>query len=396
MKKQFKHLVLYFPLLITLSAFSGNTQNQFTHIASKNNRSCNGNCTMLDIPQLNNNPKAILFVTLKDKSVNPHPFGAYYFKGKWNIMNLDQAAIPDGAKFTVEYFINPDQDHFQYLIKKENLQQKDGSAFIDHPALNNHPDAQFSVFHSWVPEAKEYGNREEVQVQYDPGAGKWVLSIVSNLVNKSLPVNSAYNINITSAGNATTKPVNTTPVNTTPVNTTPAITNPNPTSNANSVSGPIIGIYMTVWVSGTKLPGDNIKAKHVDQTELLGYELGVVTARDAATGQASGRRSHEPVIIKCPMGYPGTPPILNALIKSQSLTVLLDFYTIDQATGTEVINYSVKLSNVLVAGFREIYAEDAALNTMPGGIKRSYNEIKFTFKKIEFISATGGIVEDNN
>ena len=381
MKKQFKYLVLYFPLLISLSAFSGNSQNQFTHIASKENNSCNGNCTMLDIPQLNGNPKAIIFVTQKEQGLNPHPIGVYYFKGRWNIMNLDQAGIPAGSEFEVEYFINPDKEHFQYLIKKGNFRQKDGSAFIDHPALNNHPDAQFSVFHSWVPEAKEFGNRQEVQVQYDPGADKWVLSIVSNMVNKSLPVNSAYNINITSAGKSNTNPTN---------------TNTNLTSNAGGFTGPILSIYMSVWVNGNKLPGQNIRVPYMDQTQILDYDMGVVTAREAASGRSAGRRQHEPFTIKCEMGYTATIMLFDALVNAKPITLTLDFISQDPSTAAEGLNYSVKLTGALVTSFKEIF-EEIGLNSVANSAnaRKSYNEIKFSYTKIEFIDA-GGLSAQNS
>ena len=53
--------------------------------------------------------------------------------------NLDQAGISQGAKFTVQYVTGADQNHFQYIIKNEDLLKegsaylRDGSAAIDHP-----------------------------------------------------------------------------------------------------------------------------------------------------------------------------------------------------------------------------------------------------------------------
>jgi type VI secretion system Hcp family effector len=372
MKKQFKYLVLYFPLLITLSAFSGNSQNQFTHIASKENRSGNGDGTMLDIPQLNGNPKAIIFVTQKEQGLNPHPIGVYYFKGRWSIMNLDQAGIPAGSEFEVKYFIDPDKDHFQYLIKKENLRQKDGSAFIDHPALNNHPDAQFSVFHSWVPEAKEYGNRQEVQVQYDPGADKWVLSIVSNMVNKSLPVYSAYNINITSAGKSNTKPTTTNPPNTNTTNTNPA----NTTTTGPSNTGTIVEMFMTVWADGVKLPGESDRKDHLDKIEIVDYSMGVNTAREAGSGMSTGRVQYDPIMIKKFTGGAATIPYFKAFSKPQSLVVIIETYTTAQATGQTMLNYTIKLTGAKIAGFSQV-RESISLGF--------FDIIKIVFQKIEFI-----------
>lgn len=65
-------------LLICLS-INSHTQKQFTHTATKANNNCNGNCTLLDIPELNNNPVAIIWVTPileTGINLNPHPYNS--------------------------------------------------------------------------------------------------------------------------------------------------------------------------------------------------------------------------------------------------------------------------------------------------------------------------------
>ncbi len=46
-------------LLIALSASAAYAQQQFTHTVTRLNKSCNTTCTVLDVPELNNNPAAI-------------------------------------------------------------------------------------------------------------------------------------------------------------------------------------------------------------------------------------------------------------------------------------------------------------------------------------------------
>ena len=136
-----KFLAILF-LLFTLSITA---QKQFTITATKENNYCNSTCTTLDNPDLNNNPAAIIWVTpvLKDGlNLNPHSIGVYYFENKWRIFNWDQKPMPPGAEFKVEYVTNADQNHFKYIVNNDIL-QPDGSALIDHPALNNNPTAQF-------------------------------------------------------------------------------------------------------------------------------------------------------------------------------------------------------------------------------------------------------------
>jgi hypothetical protein len=111
MKKQ---TLLYSIIWIVLSSHG---QKQFIHTASKENISCNYDCTILDIAELNNNPDAIIWVSPileKGVNLNPHPVGVYYFGKKWNIFNLDQKPIPADAKFNVEYVTSPDKTHFKF------------------------------------------------------------------------------------------------------------------------------------------------------------------------------------------------------------------------------------------------------------------------------------------
>ena len=225
------NIILY---SIVFIAISSHAQQPFTHTATKANIFCNYDCTLLDVPELNNNPEAIILVTPileKGENLNPHPIGVYYFKNKWSIFNLDGKAIPAGAMFNVEYVARPDATHFQYLITRENL-QGDGSSFIDHPALNNKPNSQFRFITSWVPELHgATANRDEVTIQFNADAGKWYFS---NTNKKPLFARVAFNIIIPNEGNTVADPVKGNPdisigepktiIN--PVENVPVITNP--------------------------------------------------------------------------------------------------------------------------------------------------------------------------
>ncbi len=185
MKQQNRYtnvLILFFSLN-TLSSFA---QQKFIHTASKENISCNYDCTQLDVAALTNNPAAVIFVTpVLDKGIiqNPHPIGVYYFKSQWHIFNLDSKPIPAGSVFSVEYFSSPDETHFQYSFSRTDI-QADGSAFIDNWHFNNNPTVRFTSFPSWNPATQgAVTNREETTVSYNYGAGK---SQVSNTNNKPM------------------------------------------------------------------------------------------------------------------------------------------------------------------------------------------------------------------
>lgn len=194
-------------ILILLIALSSQAQNQFTIISSKENISCNSDCVVMDIPELNNNPEAIIWVTpvIDDGlNLNPHPIGVYFFENQWRIFNTDQEAMPPGAKFTVDYVTRPDANHFRYVVTNDLL-QSDGSSVIDHPALNNNPRAQFNYFHNWNPsEQPGDKNRNEVSVNYNGDSGKW---FISNTNKINLVPGDAYNIIISTTANTVIKPI---------------------------------------------------------------------------------------------------------------------------------------------------------------------------------------------
>lgn len=385
MKMKLQHLKLLLPVLFLVTALSSQAQKQFTHIATKANNSCNGDCTLLDIPDLNGNPSAILFVTpITDKGVNlnPHLIGAYYFKNQWNIFNLDQRSIPAGAKFNVEYVARPDSTHFQYKITRENL-QNDGSAFIDHPALNNNPNAQLRFFPSWVPEVQDIANREEINIQYNSDAGRWS---IFNINKKPLSARIAYNI-IASSGrsSASYKAVQ--------------IKELTVASNPIQVSGTVASMYMTVWADGIKLPGDNFQSGHLDQTQIYGLEMGASSPTTLISGQLStGKRIYEPITIKIHSGWPAGIPLLNAFVKNQNMAFTIDAISNDlnntNASGAQALNYSIKLSGARIVSFKQSY-EEVGLHMGTGTNKKVYDEIKIMFTKIEYTNSAGATAVDN-
>src|SRR6266513_2156634 len=67
-------------ILLIVTASVAYAQQQFTQTVTAQNKNCNATCSVIDIPELNGNPSAVIFVTPVGKTaeVNPHPVGAYY------------------------------------------------------------------------------------------------------------------------------------------------------------------------------------------------------------------------------------------------------------------------------------------------------------------------------
>lgn len=207
--------VLIVLVLVVVCAFAAApaaySQQQFTQTVTAQNRNCNATCSVIDLPELNGNSSAILFITPAGGTSNPHPIGAYYmYLSRWSVFNLDAAAITVGAKFTVEYYVNPDANHFVYsILPRVNTSDP---AYIDNVGLNNNPNAQIRVFPHCSSTIGNIWNQLDVKVEYSKAANKW---FIANLNATPITPAVAYNV-MFSNGYSVTNPIVNKTLNTTP------------------------------------------------------------------------------------------------------------------------------------------------------------------------------------
>jgi len=185
----------------------------------------------VDMPGLTGNPLAIIVATPIGNTamLNPHPIGAWYYSGKWNIFNTDHAVMPLGAKYKVQFFQQPGPNQFLHLMTRQNLGSE--GSYIDNPALNNNPNAQVQIFQNHAPDVRSpyYLNRFEAKASYSSAAGRW---FIANVNGEPIGRGCVYNIVVTS-GAAVGANSNTNP------GTIPTGQNPTtPPSNQNAANDP--------------------------------------------------------------------------------------------------------------------------------------------------------------
>ena len=117
-------IILGLFIFIILIASATYAQKQFTHTVTAENKYCNATCSIMDVPELNDNPSAIILVipsVENGRNLNPHPVGVFYvpFSKKWSITNTDGTAIAEGAKFDVQYDPRPDSINLFMLFPNE-------------------------------------------------------------------------------------------------------------------------------------------------------------------------------------------------------------------------------------------------------------------------------------
>ena len=190
MKKQFQFLKLLLPALLIIFSLSSYAQ-EFT--LTTTNANIISSKVPIDFPGLSGNSHGIIVATPlgNTKILNPHPTGAWYYSGKWNLFNTDHAAMVPGLTYKVQYFLTPGPHQFLHIITQQNLESE--GSYIDNPALNNHPNVQLSIFQNHAPDDRTaYSlNKFEAKAEYNSATGKWH---IKNINGEMLYKNSAYNI----------------------------------------------------------------------------------------------------------------------------------------------------------------------------------------------------------
>ena len=118
----------------------------------------------------------------------------------------------------------------------------------------------------------------------------------------------------------------------------------------------------------------------------------IISPRDPASGLPTGKRMHKPFVITKELDK-SSPLLYNSLVNNENIPDWqLQFWTpqlkATTGSGNEVQHYTVKLTNANVASI----AFRMANNKHPDLMKfAEYEEIAFTYQKIEWTWTDGGI-----
>jgi type VI secretion system secreted protein Hcp len=136
-----------------------------------------------------------------------------------------------------------------------------------------------------------------------------------------------------------------------------------------------------------KLKGESVRTLHQEKIPGLRFDYTVKSPRDAASGQASGKRQHQPIKFTKEWGA-ASPQLFQALCTNEVLkSVLFEFMrTNDQ--GAEESYQTVKLTNASVAEIHQ-YTAPAGEAGQAARDTHELEDISVTFAKIEIENVAG-------
>jgi hypothetical protein len=173
-----KNLVIFF-FVFVCSMLQGQTV--FKHTAITANISSNS--TVIDHSATNNNPNAVLIVTSDFGSVGPYhnkAIGVWYSGGKWMIFNQNLSPMTVNAKFNV-MVAAPSSSAFSHT----STETSGHITIINHPSLNNNPNAKFLVTQYWTG----VYNNNPIGIYYT--GTRWA---IYNQNRVAMPVSAKFNI----------------------------------------------------------------------------------------------------------------------------------------------------------------------------------------------------------
>jgi type VI secretion system Hcp family effector len=146
--------------------------------------------------------------------------------------------------------------------------------------------------------------------------------------------------------------------------------------------------YLTVNASSQgELVGEGGKKTNAKGIPILGYSLGVDTPQSSGSGQATGKRTYEPVSVYKNAG-PVTVQIYQALTNNEMLLKVEILVYKTTKAGKESLYFKITLTNARIS----------ALQHEPGDTvdQDELETIQFTFQKIELENLLAGtsVVDD--
>ncbi|HTT70463.1 MAG TPA: type VI secretion system tube protein TssD [Anaeromyxobacteraceae bacterium] len=154
-------------------------------------------------------------------------------------------------------------------------------------------------------------------------------------------------------------------------------------------------VHLYLKAAGQDIKGESTQTSlgRADSIECVSYEQSVITAREAGSGMATGRRQYEPLCIRKRIDK-ASPLILKALVENATIDAQFKFFRPSpQGDGTTQQFYTVALKNGRIASVKQYVPDtiEPATNTEP-----PLEEVTFVFHTISWTFTDGGVSHEDS
>jgi type VI secretion system secreted protein Hcp len=153
-------------------------------------------------------------------------------------------------------------------------------------------------------------------------------------------------------------------------------------------------VHLSLKANGQDIKGESSQTSlgRANTIECTFYQQSVLTAREAGSGMATGRRQYEPLLIRKRIDK-SSPLIAKALVENQKIDATFKFFRPNPTgDGTTEQFYSVEIKDGRIASMKQ-YLPDTivpASSTEP-----PLEEVTFVFSTITWTYTNGGVTHQD-
>jgi type VI secretion system secreted protein Hcp len=153
-------------------------------------------------------------------------------------------------------------------------------------------------------------------------------------------------------------------------------------------------VHLYLKANGADIKGESTQTSlgRQDSIECVYYEQRVVTAREAGSGMATGRRQYEPLLVRKRIDK-SSPLIMKALVENAKIDGTFKFFRPSpKGDGTTQQFYTVAIKDGRVASMKQIVPDTIvpASSTEP-----PLEEVTFVFHTISWTFTDGGVSHED-
>lgn len=153
-------------------------------------------------------------------------------------------------------------------------------------------------------------------------------------------------------------------------------------------------VHLYLKAAGADIQGESTQRSmgRENSIECLYFESSVLTAREAGSGMATGRRQYQPIIIRKRIDK-STPLLAKALVENQVIEGVFKFFRPNPTgDGTTEQFFTISIKQGRVASFKMVSPDsfDPALSNRP-----ELEEVGFVFHTINWTFTQGGVTHED-